>query len=169
VVTVASMGLRLLARILDGLFVGLIVVVAFMVFGRGALDAVPLDALLIDPETGEPADAAAAAAAVAELTRVAVIWSAIWLLVGGVYEVTLIAQRGATLGKQAVGIRVVNETDAGPVSWGHSTVRWLLPFGVGLLCGAGLLLIWVSPFFDSSGRRQGWHDRLARTLVVRAG
>jgi uncharacterized RDD family membrane protein YckC len=28
-------------------------------------------------------------------------------------------------------------------------------------------VVYLSPFFDSSGRRQGWHDMAAKTVVIR--
>jgi uncharacterized RDD family membrane protein YckC len=31
----------------------------------------------------------------------------------------------------------------------------------------GQLLIYLSPFLDSTGKRQGWHDKLAKTIVIK--
>src|SRR5690606_329790 len=35
-----------------------------------------------------------------------------------------------------------------------------------LVAGVGQLVVLASPLFDASGRRQGWHDKAARALVV---
>jgi uncharacterized RDD family membrane protein YckC len=68
---------------------------------------------------------------------------------------------GATPGKMAMSARIVDAETGGPVSVGQSVIRYLsyfvsmIPFFVGL--------IWVA--FDA--RKQGWHDKIAGTVVVR--
>jgi len=70
--------------------------------------------------------------------------------------------RAATPGKMAIGARVVDAATGQPPSFNQSVLRYLgyyvsiLPFCLGL--------IWVG--FDP--RKQGWHDKIARTVVVRA-
>jgi uncharacterized RDD family membrane protein YckC len=68
---------------------------------------------------------------------------------------------GQTLGMRAWRIRVV-DADGGPLDWRRAVLR----FGAAIVAvlPAGLGLWWA--LFDSRGR--GWHDRWARTLVVRA-
>ena len=67
----------------------------------------------------------------------------------------------ATPGKMAIGAEVVDARTLAPLSTGQSIVRGLgyfvstIPFGLGL--------IWVA--FDP--RKQGWHDKLAGTVVIR--
>ena len=69
--------------------------------------------------------------------------------------------RQATPGKMAIAARIVDAASGGPPSTRQLVVRYLgyfvstIPFGLGLL--------WVA--FDP--RKQGWHDRLADTVVVR--
>lgn len=69
--------------------------------------------------------------------------------------------RQATPGKMAFGARIVDATTGNKLSVPQSIGRYLgyfvstIPFGLGLL--------WVA--FDS--RKQGWHDKLAGTVVVR--
>lgn len=67
--------------------------------------------------------------------------------------------RGQTLGKIALGIRVIR-TDASPLSLESSLIRWL---GY-IISWATLftLFIWVA--FD--GKRQGIHDKMADTYVI---
>lgn len=68
---------------------------------------------------------------------------------------------GSSLGKQAVGIRVLDERNLEPPGPWHVFVRLLahvadlLPFGIGFL--------W--PVWD--GRKQTFADKLTRTVVVR--
>ena len=70
--------------------------------------------------------------------------------------------KGATPGKMVVSARIVDATDrGGPMTKGQAVLRYagyfvsLLPLGLGYL--------WVA--FDR--RKQGWHDKIAGTVVVR--
>ena len=69
--------------------------------------------------------------------------------------------RQATPGKMAIGARVVDTKTGGKPGTGQLIVRYLGYYVsmVPLLLG----LIWVA--FDP--RKQGWHDKLAGTVVVR--
>ena len=70
--------------------------------------------------------------------------------------------RQATPGKMAIHARVVDARTGGPLSVPQAIVRYLGYFVSTIpLC---LGLIWVA--FDA--RKQGWHDKIAGTVVVRA-
>jgi uncharacterized RDD family membrane protein YckC len=75
---------------------------------------------------------------------------------------------GATLGKFALGIKVVNQNTGATIGLGRSFVRAVIPFLGGFFCYVGALLVYLSPLFDRSGRLQGWHDKAAGDLVVSA-
>lgn len=68
--------------------------------------------------------------------------------------------RGATPGKMAISAKIVDATTLGPPSSGQLVGRYfayivsILPLGLGL--------IWVA--FDR--RKQGFHDKLANTVVI---
>jgi uncharacterized RDD family membrane protein YckC len=85
------------------------------------------------------------------------------LLVG--YLVMFNAAGGQTIGKMAVGLRVVREVtpfDAGgPVSFGQAMLRAVLTLPSVLIAGAGFLPALV-------GEERAVHDRLAHTRVIRA-
>ena len=84
-----------------------------------------------------------------------------------IYEVALTAASGATLGKRIVGIKVVREIDGQVPSLGKSALRWLIPVAASLFtCGLGSILVYLSPFFDGTGRLQGWPDKAAGTVVI---
>lgn len=70
--------------------------------------------------------------------------------------------RQATPGKMLLSLRVVDATTGNTLSVGQSLGRYLGYYvsTIPLLIG----LIWVA--FDS--KKQGWHDKLAGTVVVRA-
>jgi uncharacterized RDD family membrane protein YckC len=86
---------------------------------------------------------------------------------GFLYEWLLIGLRGATLGKMALSIKVVNENTGQVLGLGGAFVRWLVFFLGNLACGIGLLVVYLSVFFDNSGRLQGWQDKVAHDLVIR--
>ncbi|HET8643160.1 MAG TPA: RDD family protein [Pseudonocardiaceae bacterium] len=87
-----------------------------------------------------------------------------WLIWLG-YEVGMIAARGATIGKQLIGVKVVRAADGQVPGGSPAFLRWLIPFIGSFFCIGGLL-VYVSPFFDNTGRRQGWHDKVAKTVVI---
>jgi uncharacterized RDD family membrane protein YckC len=68
---------------------------------------------------------------------------------------------GRTLGMRLLGLKVVQEEDMAPPRLLTAFIRWL---GLWLSFAACFLgVVWVA--FDS--RHQGWHDKVARTLVIR--
>ena len=67
---------------------------------------------------------------------------------------------GQTLGNRLLGIRVV-KSDGTPVTLGTAVVRW-----IGLVLSVIVVflgVIWVG--FDP--KKQGWHDKIAGTVVIR--
>ncbi|WP_058835133.1 RDD family protein [Luteimonas abyssi] len=70
-------------------------------------------------------------------------------------------RKQATPGKMVIAARVVDAKTGGPISVGQAIGRYLayIPAMLPLCLG----LIWVA--FDP--RKQGWHDKMAGTLVVR--
>jgi len=81
-------------------------------------------------------------------------------LISAGYFVIFWATTGQTLGKMALGIKVIS-TDGTPVSWGKAILRYIGYIVSGLVFSLGF--IWVA--FDA--KRQGWHDKIASTYVVR--
>jgi uncharacterized RDD family membrane protein YckC len=70
--------------------------------------------------------------------------------------------RGASLGQQAVGIRVVDSVTFGPLKPSQAVLRYIgyLISGIPLLLG----FLWAA--WDP--KKQGWMDKLAGTQVVRS-
>ena len=75
-------------------------------------------------------------------------------------------RRGATLGKALVGLRTVDADTGQPIGMGRALVRALVVAAGSLALGIGQLVVLASPLFDAGGRRQGWHDKAARALLV---
>jgi uncharacterized RDD family membrane protein YckC len=156
----ASMPRRLGARLLDGLIVGLVIgVLAAIIFGvfasGGGFDNLETD------ENGNLTNGEGA------FLAAYFGWIGLTFVITLGYEIVLIALRGATLGKQILGIKVVREQDGQIPGWGPSVLRWLIPFVGSFACGIGQLVVFLSPFFDSTGHNQGWHDKVAKTVVIR--
>ncbi|HEX3825936.1 MAG TPA: RDD family protein [Sporichthyaceae bacterium] len=91
---------------------------------------------------------------------------------GAGYEILMIASRGATLGKMAMGLRVVNLSDGRTPSIGTAIARY---FAFNFLFGLATALFFIpgivfvlSPLYDKTGRRQGWWDKMVGTMVVKA-
>jgi uncharacterized RDD family membrane protein YckC len=147
-VNAAGMGKRLLARIIDGLIIGVpIWVIVFLI--------------IVPAATSTNADGTSTAS-FGLIVPVELLFGVIAIA----YEIGMIALRGATLGKQFLGIKVVREADGQIPGWGPSVLRYLIPFAGSFVCGVGELVVYLSPFFDNSGRQQGWHDKVAHTIVV---
>ncbi|MDU6927168.1 MAG: RDD family protein, partial [Dermabacter sp.] len=84
-------------------------------------------------------------------------------------ETLMLTFYGATLGKMVMKIKVVSvETGENPQLL-NALLRFALPGVMGLIPivgGLAALACWLSPLFDSSGRQQGWHDKVAKTVVI---
>jgi len=81
----------------------------------------------------------------------------------GLLYFALMWSRGATLGQRALSLRVVDSTTGGLLSIARCVIRYVgFCLSVIPLC---LGLIWAG--FDP--RKQGWHDKMARSVVVRGG
>jgi uncharacterized RDD family membrane protein YckC len=67
---------------------------------------------------------------------------------------------GQTLGKRALGIRVYDFTQGGPIGYGRAVIRYLARILSAIACLLGYLwMLW-------DGEKQTWHDKLATTVVV---
>jgi uncharacterized RDD family membrane protein YckC len=95
----------------------------------------------------------------------AIIASSAWLMAlfstffGFVYFIFFWVISGFTPGKALLGLRVVR-TDGRPVNLGRAVLR-LIAY---LIAALPLFLGFIWILFDN--RRQGWHDKIARTYVI---
>ncbi|MBY8883907.1 RDD family protein [Streptomyces sp. PTM05] len=169
-VQVATMGQRFLARLLDGLVTSVVMGIA-MFAGLASVLGIAhkvKDCSGYDPTTDAYSQcvhdqAAAGGSAVAAMLGFMAVFAIFALL----YEWLMISFLGATLGKMALGLKVVKEANGQVPGLGSGFVRYIIPVVGIFLCYVGALLVYISPFFDSSGKLQGWHDRAAGTLVIK--
>ena len=146
----AGVGRRALATAIDLLVLGLLVTVLFVVFGQPATRTTVMTNL----DTG---------------ARTTIVSSGLYLTgwptllaitLWACYRVGMEAAFGATLGKMAVGIRVLRR-DGAPIGLGEAIVRFVLrPIDLIGFYLVGALSIW----FSARGQRLG--DRAAGTVVV---
>jgi uncharacterized RDD family membrane protein YckC len=68
--------------------------------------------------------------------------------------------RGQTLGQMALGIRVIDFNNGGPIGYGRAFVRWLVSIVSAIVIFLGYFwMIWDK-------EKQCWHDKAANDVVV---
>lgn len=93
--------------------------------------------------------------------------NAITAVVAIIYFTVQHGKWGQTIGKRALGIRVVRSVDGGPITYGTAAWRVLFTYLIAFVtCGFGALLddLWI--LWDE--RKQALHDKVAKTYVVKA-
>jgi uncharacterized RDD family membrane protein YckC len=139
----AGFWIRFVAYIIDSIITGVVLFVLLVV---------------TKPITCETSDGTTCIAGTTMISPL--FW--VLILIVAVYFIILWAV-GGTLGQRMLGMRVVNATTGGNLGLGRSILRYLgfiistIPIYLGL--------IWAG--FDA--RKQGWHDKIAGSLVVRPG
>jgi uncharacterized RDD family membrane protein YckC len=83
------------------------------------------------------------------------------------YDSYFLTTRGRTLGKGWMGLRVVQLANGQRPDQTSSMKRAALYNFSWIACYIGSILVALSPVFDGSGRRQGWHDKFAGTVVIK--
>ena len=135
---------RLIAFVVDRLIVGIIALFTVMAV-RWVLNAFYINRLLFGWDE-VPWQVASAFGVV------------VYLFVAIAYDIGFLILAGQTLGRQLVGVRVVRADGERLRLW--NAIRRQ----VGYLISAILFLGYLWILFDN--RRQGWHDKLAGTIVV---
>ena len=70
-------------------------------------------------------------------------------------------RKRATPGKMAIGAQIVDARTLGPPSFGQLLIRYVGYFISTIPLFLGLIWVGIDP------RKQGWHDKLANTVVIR--
>lgn len=85
---------------------------------------------------------------------------ALGLLAWGLVYAAMQGGRGS-LGQRALGLRLQDASAPAPIGFWRAVLRNVV-WGL-----AGSIVVgYFTPLFDSSGRRQGWHDLAARAIVI---
>lgn len=81
-----------------------------------------------------------------------------WMLV-----YTAMQTKSGSIGMRTQGVRLASADDGMPIGFGRALLRNIV-FGL-----SGWIVVgYFTPLFDSSGRFQGWHDKVANALVLDA-
>lgn len=152
----AGFWIRFVARVIDGLLVGIVSTIILlplgMLFGIGGAGIGALAG------RGDPT---AALAAIPALIGFIGVTSIIRLALAVAYEVYFVSTRGATPGKIALGLKII-KADGSPVSVGLATGRYFA-----MMLSAFILMIgYIIAGFDPEKR--SLHDRLCETRVIYA-
>ncbi len=144
----AKPGARLIARILDQIMISIAAAVVLLFFGGAVSNDIADDS---------------AGTGLFVFSPVFVL-SILGLLI---YEVSLTAIRGQTLGKQIMSIKVVSITDGLVPGWGKSFGRWVIPAVLAFIPVIGLvgLVGYLALLWDRN--RQTWYDKAAGTAVIK--
>jgi uncharacterized RDD family membrane protein YckC len=148
----AGFWIRFVARLLDGLIVGIPFGILFGVF------AVAGGVFANNSSSSSQDSQNAAAAAVFGGGFLLLYLLALVLQVG--YWIYFWGTSGATLGMRLLHLRVVDADTGGPIGYARATVRFLMSIVNSWACYIGW--IWVA--FDP--RKQGWHDKVANSVVL---
>jgi uncharacterized RDD family membrane protein YckC len=144
----ASAGQRLIAYIIDNIIIGFVVslfyVLGFVILAGGAS---------VDANGNATLGAGAGIGALIFLVGV---------IVGILWKPFFWSRGGQTPAYKILGMRVVRARDGGPISFGTGILR-LIGYAVSSFIFY-LGFIWI--LFDA--QKQGWHDKLANTVVIQA-
>jgi uncharacterized RDD family membrane protein YckC len=150
--TYAGFWIRLVARLVDGLLLGIPFVVLFGIF------AVAAGVFANSASSSNQASQNAAAAAVFGGGFLLLYLFASAVQIG--YWIYFWGSSGATLGMRLLHLRVVDANTGAPIGYARATVRFLMSIVNTWACYIGW--IWVA--FDP--RKQGWHDKVANSVVL---
>jgi len=92
-------------------------------------------------------------------------WALVLQFVRYAYELVMIGQWNATVGKFAVGIRV-RQTDGSPATWREAALRPLLELVIGVL-GISFASLVDDLWMLWDKQKQTLHDKIAGTIVVK--
>jgi uncharacterized RDD family membrane protein YckC len=149
--TYAGFWIRLVARIIDAVIVGIPFGILFGVFAVAS-------GVFAGTANSLNQDAQGATAAVLGGTFILLYLIALVVQVG--YWIYFWGSTGSTLGMRLLRLRVVDANTGGPIGYGRATVRFLMSIVNSWACYIGW--IWVA--FDP--RKQGWHDKVANSVVI---
>ena len=153
----ATAGQRFLARLVDAI---VYVVVYGVLIGIGGVSLASSSTTTVD------------ANGITHTTTsgggVAAFYGLIFLgsVLGFLYEWLFIAFKGQTLGKMALGVKVVRADNGQVPGLGKAFIRQIVPAVGSAICGLLGLLVFLSIFFDGTKRLQGWHDKAAGDFVI---
>jgi uncharacterized RDD family membrane protein YckC len=138
----ASWGRRLAALLLDGFILAGIVLVTVVAAGTSPEE---LNERILDGET--------------------LLIVLLFVVPEAIYDTALVGSRNQTFGKMLLGIKVVDAESRSPIGYARAFTRWLSTAFLWALFTVPGILDHLWPLRDR--RRQTFHDKFARSVVVR--
>lgn len=143
--------IRFVAQIIDGIIIGIPMSIFYAIF----VGSMVTNSVQVNVTTGEVGVNTGSIFA-----SMGLLWI-VALVIGFGYPIFMLGKFGATLGKMALGLKVVDENYQ-PISYGKAALREI----VGKWISAIVLylgFIWIG--IDE--KKQGWHDKIAKTYVIK--
>lgn len=138
----AGFGTRLLANIIDVILLAIIAIIIGLVFDwLGWIDV----------------DAMQAAQAKNEITTFEIVWN----VVTTIAFIAMWVVWAGTPGKLLLKLKILDAETGNKISVWQAIIRYFMYIPSGLVFGLGFF--WI--FFDK--HKQGWHDKVAKTVVVK--
>ena len=150
--TYAGFWIRLIARFVDGLILGIPLTILLFVFI--AISGAALNG------ASNSSDENAQNAAAGVTGGIFFLYYVIVLVGYAGYQIYFWGTSGQTIAMRLFHLRVVDSTTGAPIGIGRAVVRWLMTLVNSWACYVGW--IWIA--FDA--RKQGWHDKVASSVVL---
>lgn len=138
----ASWGRRLAALVLDGFILAGIVLVTVVAAGTSPEE---LNERILNGET--------------------LLIILLFVVPEAIYDTALVGSRNQTFGKMLLGIKVVDAENRSPIGYARAFTRWLSTAFLWAMFTVPGILDHLWPLRDR--RRQTFHDKFARSVVVR--
>jgi uncharacterized RDD family membrane protein YckC len=153
----AGFWIRFVAYLIDGLIIFVPIVIVFFAIAGSTLGTHPITCTVENTSTGQ----SITCNGVGVFTgAVVALWAAV-LVVPWIYFSIMWSWQGQSIGQKVLSLRVVDANNGARISIGRAILRY---FGIIVSSWALYIgLIWAA--FDP--RKQGWHDKIASTFVVR--
>ena len=137
---------RLFAVIIDDIFISIISFVISLPFGL-------VNMLILSGNSGMEFPIMMTLNIISQITLIAF---------AVIYPVYFIAKKGATPGKMILGIKVIRKDATGEIGYTNAFLRESIgKFISGIAFGLGYITMVKDPY------KQTWHDKLAKTIVIR--
>ncbi|MEU6327267.1 RDD family protein [Streptomyces sp. NPDC047049] len=155
----ASWGARLCAMLIDGLIVGLVPGILYAIgFGMITSATSEINSCAYDDYNCRSEAASAGPPAIAFIL---IVIAALAFMAGGIFMLIQEGNKGQTIGKKAMSIRVVREDTGQPLGFGMAFVRRLAHFLDSIACYVG----WLWPLWDD--KAQTFADKAVGSVVVK--
>ncbi|SDI78328.1 Uncharacterized membrane protein YckC, RDD family [Frankineae bacterium MT45] len=156
-VKVATIGQRFLARLVDGVIYAVVFII-LLALGVGSITSTTHRVCDTDGYCYNTTSASGFGGFLLAM--------AIFFLFAFLYEWLFIGLKGQTLGKMALGVKVLRQDNGDVPGLGKGFLRQFILGVSSAICWLLGILMYVSVFFDNTGRNQTWYDKAATTQVI---